>query len=48
LQSASRDLALTELVDEVLKKISEQGANSLTDDEREILTRASAKYRGEK
>jgi hypothetical protein len=31
-----------------LKKISEQGANSLTDAERELLTRAAAKYRGEK
>jgi hypothetical protein len=31
-----------------LKKISEQGANSLSDAEREILARASAMYRGEK
>jgi membrane associated rhomboid family serine protease len=44
---APRDYELAERVDEVLKKISEQGANSLTDAEREILTKASAKYRGE-
>ncbi len=48
LQSAPRDYELAERVDEVLKKISEQGTDSLTDEEREILTRASAKYRGEK
>jgi hypothetical protein len=33
-------------VDEVLKKISEQGKESLTDEERDILIQASAKYRG--
>ena len=43
-----RDQELTERVDEVLKKISEQGKDSLTDEEREILIRAAAKYRGEK
>jgi len=48
LQSAPRDCELTERVDEILKKISEQGKNSLTDAEREILTKAAAKYRGEK
>jgi membrane associated rhomboid family serine protease len=32
-------------VDEVLRKISEQGKDSLTDQEREILIQASAKYR---
>jgi membrane associated rhomboid family serine protease len=48
LPRAPRDSELTERVDEVLKKISEQGANSLTDAERELLTRASAQYRGEK
>jgi membrane associated rhomboid family serine protease len=40
--------ALTEKVDEVLKKISEQGKESLTDEERDILIQASAKYRGKK
>ena len=45
---APRDYDLTERVDDILKKISEQGTNSLTDAEREILTRAAAKYRGEK
>jgi membrane associated rhomboid family serine protease len=33
-------------VDEVLRKISEQGAESLTEQERAILAQASAKYRG--
>jgi membrane associated rhomboid family serine protease len=45
---APRDHELAERVDEVLKKISEEGASSLTDEERELLNRASAKYRGEK
>jgi membrane associated rhomboid family serine protease len=36
---------LNEQVDELLQKISEQGADSLTEQERAILTRASAKYR---
>ncbi len=35
-------------VDEVLRKISEQGADSLTDQERAILAQASAKYRGQR
>ncbi len=48
LPSAPRDHELTERVNEVLKKISEQGKDSLTDEEREILIRAAAKYRGEK
>jgi membrane associated rhomboid family serine protease len=43
-----RDHELAERLDEVLKKISEQGKDSLTDEEREILIRASAKYRGGK
>jgi membrane associated rhomboid family serine protease len=33
-------------VDDVLRKISEQGTDSLTEQERAILTRASARYRG--
>ncbi len=37
-----------EQVDEVLRKISEKGRESLTDDELGILQRASAKYRGGK
>jgi hypothetical protein len=48
LQSSPRDHNLTERVDEVLKKISERGANSLTDAERELLTKTAAKYRREK
>jgi membrane associated rhomboid family serine protease len=48
LQFAPRDDTLTDRVDEVLKKISEQGKDSLTDEEREILIKAGAKYRGEK
>jgi membrane associated rhomboid family serine protease len=36
----------SERVDEVLKKISEQGKESLTDEERDILIQASARYRG--
>jgi membrane associated rhomboid family serine protease len=40
--------ALAEQVDAVLKKISEQGKDSLTDEERDILIRASTKYRGGK
>lgn len=43
-----REPDLTERVDEVLKKISEQGSDSLSDEEREVLNRASAKYREEK
>lgn len=39
---------LSERVDAVLKKISEQGKESLSDDERSILNQASEKYRGEK
>ena len=38
---------LNEQVDEVLRKISEQGQASLTEQERAILLKASAKYRGE-
>jgi membrane associated rhomboid family serine protease len=41
-----RDDDLAERVDEILKKISEQGMESLTDEEREILIEAGAKYRG--
>jgi membrane associated rhomboid family serine protease len=40
--------ALSERVDEVLKKISEHGKESLTDEEREVLIQASARYRGKK
>jgi membrane associated rhomboid family serine protease len=40
-----RDDDLAECVDEILKKISDQGTESLTDAEREILIRAGAKYR---
>ena len=40
--------ALAERVDEVLKKISEQGKESLTDQERDILIQASEKFRGKK
>jgi membrane associated rhomboid family serine protease len=36
---------LTEQVDEILKKISEQGQASLTEQEKSILQRASARYR---
>ena len=43
-----REPDLTDRVDEVLKKISEQGSDCLTDEDREILNKASAKYRGEK
>jgi membrane associated rhomboid family serine protease len=43
-----RDDSLSERVDEILKKISEQGKDSLTDEERDILIEASAKYRGSK
>jgi membrane associated rhomboid family serine protease len=43
-----RDDELTERVDEVLKKISEQGPSSLTEEERDLLNRASARYRGER
>ncbi len=42
------DDALSDRVDEILKKISEQGKESLTDEERDILIEASAKYRGSK
>jgi membrane associated rhomboid family serine protease len=37
--------ALSEQVDEILRKISAEGQGSLTDDEREILRLASARYR---
>ena len=43
-----RDVDRAERVDEVLKKISEQGMDSLTDEERDILIEAAEKYRGEK
>jgi hypothetical protein len=43
-----RDTDLTDRVDEILKKISEHGKDSLTDEERDILIEASAKYRGSK
>jgi membrane associated rhomboid family serine protease len=39
--------AINERLDEVLQKISTQGQGSLTDEERAILLRASAKYRGD-
>jgi len=39
---------LAKRVDEILKKISEQGKDSLTDEERDILAQASAKYRDKK
>jgi membrane associated rhomboid family serine protease len=45
---APRDDELTERVDEILKKISEHGKESLTDEERDILVQAASKYRGEK
>lgn len=41
----ARDEDLSERVDEILRKISEQGKESLSDDEREVLNRASARYR---
>jgi membrane associated rhomboid family serine protease len=43
-----RDNDLAERVDEILKKISEQGTDSLTDEERDVLIQAGAKYRGTK
>jgi membrane associated rhomboid family serine protease len=43
-----RDTDLAERVDEILKKISEQGTESLTEEEREILIQAATKYRGAK
>ena len=39
---------VTERVDAVLQKMSEQGKDSLTDDERRILMEASAQYRAKK
>ena len=39
---------LSERVDEILKKISEHGKDSLTEAERDILIQAGARYRGEK
>lgn len=39
---------LNEDVDEVLRKISAQGADSLTEQERALLLQASAKYRGQR
>jgi membrane associated rhomboid family serine protease len=39
---------LAERVDEVLKKITEHGKDSLTDEEREVLNQASARLRGKK
>jgi hypothetical protein len=44
----ARDDDLSERLDEVLKKISQHGRDSLTDAEREILNAASAKYRRER
>jgi len=44
---AQRD-AFDDQVDEVLRKISEQGKDSLTEQERDILVKASEKYRGGK
>jgi membrane associated rhomboid family serine protease len=43
-----RDDDLEGRVDEILKKISEQGKDSLSEAEREILIQAGAKYRGSK
>jgi membrane associated rhomboid family serine protease len=43
-----RDGELTERIDEILKKISEQGTGSLTEAERDALIEAAAKYRGPK
>jgi membrane associated rhomboid family serine protease len=43
-----RDGELTDRVDEILKKISEQGTDSLTDAERDVLIDAATKYRGAK
>jgi membrane associated rhomboid family serine protease len=45
---APRDDGLAARVDEILKKISEHGKESLTDEERDILVKAAGKYRGEK
>jgi membrane associated rhomboid family serine protease len=39
---------LSERVDQVLQKISEHGKESLTDEERDVLIQASARYRGKK
>jgi membrane associated rhomboid family serine protease len=46
-QPADRD-ELGERVDAILKKISEQGQESLTDEERDVLIQASTKYRDKK
>jgi membrane associated rhomboid family serine protease len=46
LRFPDQDDDLSERVDEILKKISEQGKDSLTEEERDILIEASAKYRG--
>jgi membrane associated rhomboid family serine protease len=43
-----RDDDLAQRVDEILKKISEQGTQCLTDEERDILVQAAEKYRGSK
>jgi membrane associated rhomboid family serine protease len=43
-----REDGLAARVDEILKKITEQGKESLTDQERELLIEAGAKYRGRK
>jgi membrane associated rhomboid family serine protease len=48
LKYVPRDDDLAERVDEVLKKISEQGTANLTDEDRDILIQASEKYRGTK
>ena len=48
LQFAPRDPDLAERVDAVLKKISEEGTDSLTEAERDILIQAAEKYRGDK
>ena len=48
LKYVPRDDDLAERVDEVLKKISEQGTSNLTDEDRDILIQASEKYRGTK
>jgi hypothetical protein len=43
-----RDGQVTQRVDEILKKISEEGTDSLTEAERDILIDAATKYRGTK
>ena len=44
-EAKREDSIAAETVDSILAKISEQGEESLTDSEREILTKASKQYR---